>query len=152
VYAPFSGTADEAGMKHPSGSALEGSNMTQERRLRIALIVVGIVFVAGVYPLMNLWPAGFRWQPEQPEYEQMIAVIYAVLGIFLIRASRDPFNHLSLIWFTVWSSLAHAVLMAVHAVMDLSEWVHLVGDVPALVIITVALAVLTPRRLASPTP
>jgi hypothetical protein len=79
-------------------------------------------------------------------------VIYAVLGIFLIRASRDPFNHLSLIWFTVWSSLAHAVLMAVHAVMDLSEWVHLVGDVPALVIIAVVLAVLTPRRLASPAP
>ncbi|MEV6868844.1 DUF6632 domain-containing protein [Streptosporangium subroseum] len=91
-YALFFGTAGEAGMKHPSGSALKGSNMTQERRLQVALIVVGIVFVAGVYPLINLWPAGFRWQPEQPEYEQMIVVIYAVLGIFLIRASRDPFN------------------------------------------------------------
>jgi hypothetical protein len=114
--------------------------------------VVGIIFVAGVYPLINLCQAGFRWQPEQPEYEQMIVVIYAVLGIFLIRASRDPFNHLSLIWFTVWSSLVHAAVMAVHAVMDLSEWVHLVGDVPALVIVAVVLAVLTPRRLASPTP
>lgn len=58
----------------------------------------------GVYPVINLWHAGFRWQPGQPEYEQMIAVIYAVLGIFLIRASRYPFSHLFLIWFTVWSS------------------------------------------------
>lgn len=126
--------------------------MTQERRLRIALIVVGISFVAGLYPMVNLWQAGFRWQPEQPQYEQMIAVIYAVLGIFLVRASRDPFKHLSLIWFTVWSSLGHAVVMAVHALMDPSEWVHLVGDVPALVIVVVVLTVLTPRRLASPTP
>jgi hypothetical protein len=131
---------------------LEGSNMTHERRLRIALIVVGTIFVAGVYPLINLWPAGFRWQPEQPEYEQMIAVFYAVLGISLIRVSRDPFNHLSLIWFTVWSSLAHAVVMAAHALMDFNERVHLVGDVPALVIVAVVLAVLTPRRLASPAP
>ncbi|MFD8563600.1 DUF6632 domain-containing protein [Streptosporangium canum] len=124
--------------------------MTQERRLRIALIVVGTGLVIGVYPLINLWPAGFRWQPEQPEYEQMIAVIMAVLGIFLIRAARDPFNHLSLIWFTVWSSLAHALVMAVHAVMNLNQWVHLVGDVPALVIVAVVLTVFTPRRLPSP--
>ncbi|WP_205719051.1 DUF6632 domain-containing protein [Actinomadura geliboluensis] len=116
----------------------------------MALLVVGIGFAVGVYPLINLWQAGFRWGPEQPEYEQMIAVIYTVLGIFLMRASRDPLDHLSLIWFTVWSSLAHAAVMAVHAAMDLSEWGHLVGDVPALVIVAVVLAVLSPRRSPSP--
>ncbi|TDD08257.1 DUF6632 domain-containing protein [Nonomuraea diastatica] len=125
--------------------------MTQERRLRIALIVVGVGLATGVYPLINLWQAGFRWQPAQPEYEQMIAVIMAVLGIFLIQASRDPFNHLSLIWFTVWSSLAHALVMAVHAVMDPNEWVHLVGDVPALMIVAAVLTMVTPRRLPPPT-
>lgn len=119
--------------------------MDQQRRLRIALIMVGIAFVAGVYPLINLWPAGFRWQPEKPEYEQMIAVIYAVLGVFLIRASRNPPAHLSLIWFTVWSSLAHAAVMACHAVGNLSEWQHLVGDVPVLLIVAITLAMLTPR-------
>jgi hypothetical protein len=134
-----------------SGSIVEGSQMVPERRLRIALVMVGIVFVAGVYPMISLWHAGFRWQPGQPEYEQMIAVIYAVLGIFLIRASRDPFSHLSLIWFTVWSSLAHAVVMAVHAVMELSAWSHLIGDVAALVIVALVLAALTPRRDPSPT-
>lgn len=122
--------------------------MPQERRLRIVLIVVGSIFVVGVYPLIHLWSAGFRWQPAQPEYEQMIAAIYAVLGILLIRASWAPFNHLSLIWFTVWSSVAHAIVMAVHAVMDYREWVHLVGDVPALAFVALALAVVTPRRLS----
>ncbi|MBF6439607.1 DUF6632 domain-containing protein [Nocardia cyriacigeorgica] len=119
--------------------------MQRLRRLRIALLLVGIAFIAGVYPLIHLWPAGFRWQPEQPEYEQMIAVIYAVLGAFLIRASRDPLGHLSLIWFTVWSSLAHGTVMAWHAAYNLSEWQHLVGDVPVLVLVAITLAVLTPR-------
>ncbi|WP_433473658.1 DUF6632 domain-containing protein [Spirillospora sp. CA-142024] len=123
--------------------------MTREQRLRIALIVVGSILVAGVYPLVNLWQAGFRWQPGQPEYEQMIAAVYAVLGIFLIRASRAPFKHLSLIWFTVWSSMTHAGVMAVHALMDSSQRVHLVGDVPALGIVAAVLTVLTPRH--SPT-
>lgn len=126
--------------------------MTQERRLQIALVAVGASFVAGLYPMIHLWPAGFRWQPEQPQYEQMIAVIYAVLGISLILASRAPFNNLSLIWFTVWSSLAHAVVMAFHAMTGAVELAHLVGDVPALVIVAVVLGVLAPRRLESPLP
>ncbi|MEO3871023.1 DUF6632 domain-containing protein [Nonomuraea sp. B12E4] len=121
--------------------------MDADRRLRIVLVVVGIGFVAAVYPLIHLWPAGFRWQAEQPEYEQMIAAIYAVLGVFLLRASRDPLGHLSLIRFTMWSSLVHAAVMAVHAVADPGERAHLAGDVPALAIVAVVLAVFTPRRL-----
>ena len=125
----------------------KGLTMRKRRCLRVALILVGIAFVAGVYPLINLWPAGFRWQPEQPEYEQMITVIYAVLGVFLIQASRNPFGHLSLIWFTVWSSLAHGAVMAWHAVYMPGGWHHLVGDVPVLLIVAIALAALTPRRI-----
>lgn len=125
--------------------------MTQERRLQFALVIVGLSFVAGLYPMISLWPAGFRWQPEQPQYEQMIASIYAVLGIFLVLASRAPLNNLSLIWFTVWSSLGHAVVMTFHAATDPSERAHLLGDVPALIIVAVVLGVLAPRRLTSPT-
>jgi membrane protein DedA with SNARE-associated domain len=120
-----------------------------ERWLRTALIVIGAVFVAGVYPLMLLWPAGFAWRPEQHEYEQMIAVIYVVLGVFLLRASRAPLDHLPVIWFAVWSSLAHAAVMTLHVAMSPGEWVHLVGDIPALVIIAAVLAVLTRRRVAA---
>lgn len=116
------------------------------RRLRIALVIIGSVFVVAVYPLMLVWPAGFSWQPEQHEYEQMIAVLYAVLGIFLIRASRAPLSHLSLIWFAVWSNVAHAAVMSVHVAMSPGEWVHLIGDIPALLIAAAVLAVLTPRQ------
>ena len=83
--------------------------------LRVALVTVGVVALVGVYPLMQWWPAGFRWQPSQPEYDQMIVAIYATLGLFLLRAARQPLRHLSLIWFAVWSSVAHAAVMTVHA-------------------------------------
>jgi len=117
--------------------------------LRILLIVVGLIFIIAVYPLMTaLWPSGWRWQPNQPEYEQMILGIYATLGVFLLIASRNPLQHLSLIWFTVWSSLVHAGIMAVQAVKAPMEHGHLLGDIPALAMVAIFLAIFTPRAAA----
>ena len=46
---------------------------TRLRYLRFALILVGLIFIFGVYPLMMaLWPSGWRWSPNQAQYEQMI--------------------------------------------------------------------------------
>jgi uncharacterized protein DUF6632 len=119
---------------------------TRLRYLRLALILVGLIFIVGVYPLMmGVWPSGWRWQPNQPEYEQMILGVYATLGVFLLIASRNPLQNRSLIWFTVWSSLVHAGIMAVQAINTPAEHGHLLGDVPALVIVALLLAVLTPR-------
>jgi hypothetical protein len=119
---------------------------TRLRFLRVALVVFGLIFLVGVYPLMMAWwPAGWRWQPNQPEYEQMILGVYATLGVFLIIASRNPLQHRSLIWFTVWSSLAHGGIMAVQAMNMPAEHGHLLGDIPALLLVAVVLAVLMPR-------
>ncbi len=118
---------------------------TQLRFLRIALVVFGVIFIVGVYSLMMAWPSGWRWQPNQPEYEQMILGVYATLGVFLLIASRNPLQHRSLIWFTVWSSLVHAGIMAMQAINMPAEHGHLLGDVPALALVALVLAVLTPR-------
>ena len=114
------------------------------RNLSLALTLVGLIFVFGIYPLTLVWPSGWSWDPPQPEYLQMILGIYVTLGIFLLRAARNPLRHLSLIWFTVWSSLVHAGIMAVHSFRDPVERGHLVGDVAALVIVAVLLAAVTP--------
>jgi hypothetical protein len=114
--------------------------------LRIALLLVGLVFIFGIYPLSIVWPSGWSW--GQPESLQMILGIYATLGVFLILASRDPLAHRSLIWFTVWSSVVHAVIMAAQALTDPAERGHLWGDVPALLVIAIVLAALTPRGRA----
>lgn len=79
----------------------------------------------------------------------MILGVYATLGVFLLLAARDPLAHRSLIWFTVWSSVVHAVIMAVQAFTDAAERGHLVGDVPALLIVAIVLAALTPREAAT---
>ena len=114
--------------------------------LRVALILVGLIFIFGVYPLMMaLWPSGWRWSPNQAQYEQMILGVYATLGVFLLIASRNPLRHLSLIWFTVFSSIAHAGIMTVQALRMPSEHGHLFGDVPALFIVAALLIFLTPR-------
>lgn len=122
------------------------NDATRLRYLRVVLVLVGLIFIFAVYPLMmTFWPAGWRWQPNQPHYEQMILGVYATLGVFLLLASRNPLKHLSLIWFTVWSSLVHAGIMTVQAINAPAEHGHLYGDIPALAIVAVALAVLTPR-------
>jgi hypothetical protein len=123
---------------------------SRERALRIALAVFGVAFLL-VYPLMWLWPSGWAWQPSQHEYEQMIVGIYATLGVFLLRASRDPAAHLSLIWFTVWSSVVHGGIMAVQAIVDPAEHGHLPGDVAALFLVALVLGLLTPRAARAPT-
>jgi hypothetical protein len=124
--------------------------MNEDQRLkylRIFLVVFGILFVFGLYPLMNLiWLSGWSWEPRQYEYEQMIVGIYATLGVFLLIASRNPLTHKSLIWFTVWSSGVHGGIMAVQAIVDPGERMHLVGDVPALLVIAVVLGILMPRE------
>lgn len=118
------------------------------RYLRIALIVFGLVFLFGVLPLAMFWPSGWVWNDmgHHAYYLQMIMAIYAVLGVFLLLAARDPLKHLSLIWFTVWSSLAHAAVMAVQSFTGGGQHMgHLLGDVPALLVVAVVLAVLTLR-------
>jgi len=120
--------------------------MNRERALKVALVLVGLIFLIGVYPVMLLWPTGWRWQPNQPEYEQMIIGVYATLGIFLLLASRNPSANRSLIAFTAWSSLVHASIMAVQAFQNAGERGHLLGDVPALVVVGVVLIVLAPPK------
>ena len=116
--------------------------------LRIALGVFGIAFLL-VYPLMLVWPSGWSWTPHQHEYEQMIVGVYATLGVFLLWASRQPDAHLSLIWFTVWSSAVHGGIMLVQALVEPNEHGHLVGDVFALLLVALVLGVLTPRGVVS---
>ena len=95
--------------------------------------------------LTRLWPEAWMWEPRQPEYEQMIIGVYVTLGVFVLLASRDPLRHLSLIWFTAWSSLVHGGIMLIQALRDPLERANLVGDIPALLLVGIGLSVLTPR-------
>ena len=118
--------------------------------LRIALINVGLIFIFGIYTLTIIWPSGWAWHTGgHSDYLQMILGIYATLGVFLVAAARNPFAHLSLIGFTVWSSVVHGGIMAAQSLANTEHMGHLWGDVLALFLVAAILAILTPRGAAA---
>jgi cell division protein FtsW (lipid II flippase) len=114
--------------------------MSAYRLLQIALALFGTIFLF-VYPLAVVWPSGWAWHAGaayESQYFMMIVGVYATLGVFLLIASRDPRAHRSLIWFTVWSSVVHGGIMAVQS-MPAAHHGHLLGDVPALLLVAIIL-------------
>ena len=105
------------------------SDESRQLYLRIALIVVGLIAIFGLYPLLILWPSGWSWGHGHSHYAMMIVGIYATLGVFLLLASQNPEANRSLIWFTIWSSVVHGGIMAAQAIQDSAERGHLVGGV-----------------------
>ena len=129
------------------------SETDRVRYLRVALLVGGVIFIVGIYPLTVLWPSGWSWHAEgRSAYQEMILGVYATLGVFLIIASRDPLAHRSLIWFTVWSSVVHGGIMGVQSIVYPHSIGHLWGDVLALFVVALVLALLTPRMKADRIP
>jgi hypothetical protein len=118
--------------------------MIRERALKILLVLVGLLFLALVYPLKV-------FLAQDPALAMMFSV-YVTLGIFLLLAARNPSANRSLIAFTAWSSFVHAVVMAVQAFQGMVQREELLGSV-ALVVIGAALIALAPakqsRELAS---
>ncbi len=83
----------------------------RERALQVALVVWGVLtVVANIYPLVTSFLAGLR--PTAGTTAPMFWTMYATLGVFLVLAARNPSAYRSLIAFAVWSSFAHAAVMA----------------------------------------
>ena len=112
--------------------------------LQIALAVFGALCLL-LYPLAVVWPSGWAWHsgaPHESMYFMMIVGLYATLGVFLLNAARNPQANLSVIWFAVWSSVVHAAIMAVQSFGGGHHMGHLVGDVPALLLVAAILSAL----------
>lgn len=120
--------------------------MLRERALKATLVLVGLLFLAGVYPLtMSLL------RPGQSGYATMMLSLYVTLGVFLLLAVRNPSAHSSLIAFTAWSSFAHGAVMVAQAFQHPNERGELLGAVAGLVVIGIALIALGPAKpLAAP--
>src|SRR5499427_643348 len=111
--------------------------MWRERALKVVLVLVGLLFCAGVYPLIVM----LRQEPALA----MMMSLYATLGVFLLLASRNPSANRSLIAFAAWSSFAHATVMSFQAFRNMIARQELIG-VAAFVVIGVALIVLAPAK------
>jgi hypothetical protein len=111
--------------------------MHRERALKVALVVVGLIFSALVYPMT-------MFVRREPALAMMLG-LYVTLGVFLLLAARKPAANRSLIAFTAWSSLAHAALMSTQALRNMVARGELMGSV-VLIVIGVALIALSPAR------
>jgi len=112
------------------------------RILKVVLVLVGLFFTAGVYPLIG----SLRHPADSDTGDTMMLSLYVALGTFLLIAVRNPAAHRSLIAFAAWSSFAHAVTMSIlgFEIADQKSG-FLIASV-ALVVIGVALIVLAPAK------
>jgi hypothetical protein len=111
--------------------------MIRERALKAVLLIVGVLFVAGLYAISTT---------NEPA-EQMLGVVYATLGVFLLVALRNTSANRSLIAFTAWSSIAHAAIMALQAYRNVIPRADLLRAVLPLTIIGFALILLAPPKV-----
>jgi hypothetical protein len=125
--------------------------MNRERALKVVLVLVGLVFSAGIYPVVTSVRSG--WQANKEDALPMMLSLYVTLGIFLLLAVRNPSANRSVIAFAAWSSFAHASVMAVMAVHLASERGDLLIAGTVFSIIGAALIVLAPaKQLGERTP
>jgi hypothetical protein len=111
--------------------------MKRELPLKIVLGLVGILFIATAYPM-------FVFMRQEPSLSMMFS-LYVTLGVFLLLAIRNPSAHRSLIAFTAWSSLVHAIWMGTQAFCDMVGRGELIG-VAVLIVIGIALVILAPAQ------
>ncbi len=113
--------------------------MIRERTLKAVLVLTGLLFLAGFYPLTQM---------NNPELacEQMLGSVYGTLGIFLLLAARNLSAHRSLIAFTAWSSLVHGSVMAVQVFRHLTPHEDLLRAVVPILIIGFLLIALAPAK------
>lgn len=114
--------------------------MIRERALKVVLVLVGLLFVAGLYPIVMMHPG---------PAEGMLGIVYVTLGVFLVLAAWNTSANRSLIAFTAWSSLAHGGIMAVQALRHEIPRVDLLLAVLPLAVIGVLLIVLAPGKAAN---
>jgi len=82
--------------------------MWRQRALKVVLVLLGLFFVGGIYPLMTTVRSA--WQANNEDSTPMMLSLYVTLGIFLLMAARDPSQYRSLIAFAAWSSLLTPLL------------------------------------------
>src|SRR6266403_452695 len=65
--------------------------MNRDKALKILLVLLGVLFVAGLYPLITSVRSG--WQANREDAEPMALSLYVTLGIFLLLAAQANTTH-----------------------------------------------------------
>ena len=121
--------------------------MRRERARQIVLGLLGLLYVALIYPLYTDLLHSSWLLVQKNETEPMFLSFYIALGFFLLLAARKPLEYRSLIVFAAWQSLAHSAVMVIETVEAYRHGVHRdFTDVIITGVIGVVLLVLVPAR------
>src|SRR5207245_10043078 len=116
--------------------------MIRERALKIVMVLVGLLFIAVIYPIaMDLWRPG-----NEPPGDTMMLSLYVTLGIFLLLAVRNPSAHCTLIAYAGWANIAHSTVMALMGIHPASDRKGLLTGTAIFIPIGVALIALAPAK------
>src|SRR5260370_34756050 len=118
--------------------------MVRQPALKVVLVLVGLLFSSGIYPVVTSVRDG--WQANKEDALPMMLSLYVTLGIFLVIAVRNPSANRSVIAFAAWSSFAHAAVMVVMAVHLMRERGDLLLAAAGFSIIRTALILLAPPK------
>jgi len=119
--------------------------MNRDKALKILLVLLGLLFVAGVYPLITSIRSG--WQANREDAEPMAISLYVMMGIFLLLAARKPSANRGVIAFAAWLNIAHGAVMAVMAIHLPNEREGLLIAAAVFAVIGAALIALAPAKL-----
>ena len=117
------------------------TDVNRELGLKIALAVVGVLFLALSYPMVV-------FVRREPALSMMLS-LYVTLGVFLLLAIRNPSANRSLIAFTAWSSFVHAALMGMQALHNIVARGELIGVAVLIVIGIILIALAPPKQLTA---
>jgi hypothetical protein len=118
--------------------------MNRDKALKILLVLLGLLFVAGLYPLITSIRSG--WQANREDAEPMAISLYVMMGIFLLMAARNPSANRGVIAFAAWLNIAHGAVMAVMAVHLPNERAGLLIAAAVFGVIGAALIALAPAN------
>jgi len=119
--------------------------MIRARALKVVLVLFGLVFAAGVYPVVTSIQSS--WQANKEDALPMMLSLYVTLGVFLFVAARNPSMNRGLIAFAAWANIAHAAVMAVMALHLPNERKDLLVASAVFSLIGIVLIVLAPSKV-----
>jgi ABC-type uncharacterized transport system permease subunit len=114
--------------------------MNRQVALRIALVLVGLLYLYASYDVST--------SANRPS-EEMLAGVYALMGVFLLLAIRNPSANRSLIVFSACSILLHAAIVIANVYLNVTSRGELLRVVVPLTVIGVGLIMLAPPKQPS---
>ena len=118
--------------------------MWRKRALKVVLVVVGLIFIAAVYPLVTSVRDG--WRANKEDALPMGISLYVTQGVFLLLASRDPLANRGVITFAAWLNIAHAGVMTIMSIHLPNERQDLLVASALFAVIGVLLIALAPAK------